>query len=151
MSVMAEIAVSSGRSSLLIKSRSMTTEVSRRPRTALDIREGNEGPSDVDIPNYERIEVGAKPFGIYSRCGRYRCLDHGARHEPASGHRSQFGHRRTVAGDGQMLTRLYLPQDGPGIVPELALGNLGGLVLGEAVTLSSLAWSIQTSTLGSYW
>ena len=35
----------------------------------LDIREGNEGPSDIDILKYERIEVGAKPCGIYSRCG----------------------------------------------------------------------------------
>ena len=122
-SVMAEMAVSSGRSSLSIKSRSMTTEVSRSPRGPLGVLGCGECPSDVDILNYERIEVGAKPFGIYSRRGPGRCLDHGPRHKPASGHRSQFGHRRTVAGDGQMLTCLYFPQDRRRLVPKLTLGN----------------------------
>lgn len=89
----------------------------------LDLRAGNEPPSDFDILIYERIKVGSKPLGVDSRCGRGRRLDYGTLHKPSSRHRPQFRHRCPVAGNGQMLTCLYSTQSGRDIVAKLTFAN----------------------------
>ena len=88
---------------------------------------------------YERVEVCAKPSGVNSRRIPGRCLDHAARNKPASGHRSEFRYRSPVAGDGQMPTCLYLPQDGPGIVAKLALSDrTHGRIVATVASCSTL-------------
>ena len=96
---------------------------SRRPAIGAQCPQTDNERSEVDILHHERIEVSSKPLGIDSRCGRCRRPDERTRHKPAGGQGSQFGHRRPVAGNGHMVTRLYLTQDGRSIVAKLTLGN----------------------------
>ncbi len=100
----------------------MTTDVSIKTRPLPETC-GCRDTSDPDSRIHERVEVGPEPLGIDAWRGRGGLLKKTPRHKPTRGHRPQLGHRHPVPGDHEALPCLHFPENGSGIVTELALGD----------------------------